>query len=130
MSRDSRIDVPACLCTSLFFFLMIRRPPRSTLFPYTTLFRSAEAGAAGSLRDAAREAAGGHEELNRLVRRDRGQRSVRPAEDDRRGFVQIELKLEPGRLLTQRDGEDEGQRDNADVPSPARKLPHRHQVAS
>src|SRR3712207_8993432 len=31
----------------LFFFLMIRRPPRSTLFPYTTLFRSVEhAGAA------------------------------------------------------------------------------------
>src|SRR5690242_21773894 len=27
-----------CVC---FFFLMIRRPPRSTLFPYTTLFRSA-----------------------------------------------------------------------------------------
>src|SRR3712207_8646290 len=25
---------------SVFFFLMIRRPPRSTLFPYTTLFRS------------------------------------------------------------------------------------------
>src|SRR5256885_10761167 len=28
------------LSCSLFFFLMIRRPPRSTLFPYTTLFRS------------------------------------------------------------------------------------------
>src|SRR3712207_7488448 len=30
------------LCTNrtVFFFLMIRRPPRSTLFPYTTLFRS------------------------------------------------------------------------------------------
>src|SRR5256885_12667666 len=27
----------------LFFFLMIRRPPRSTLFPYTTLFRSFDA---------------------------------------------------------------------------------------
>src|SRR2546427_4693948 len=27
-----------------FFFLMIRRPPRSTLFPYTTLFRSLYAG--------------------------------------------------------------------------------------
>src|SRR2546428_10322401 len=27
---------------SFFFFLMIRRPPRSTLFPYTTLFRSAD----------------------------------------------------------------------------------------
>src|SRR6266542_5260402 len=32
-----------CLTTGVvvsFFFLMIRRPPRSTLFPYTTLFRS------------------------------------------------------------------------------------------
>src|SRR3712207_8257368 len=28
------------LCVYSFFFLMIRRPPRSTLFPYTTLFRS------------------------------------------------------------------------------------------
>src|SRR5260370_10517222 len=28
----------------MFFFLMIRRPPRSTLFPYTTLFRSAAQG--------------------------------------------------------------------------------------
>src|ERR1039458_6503670 len=44
---------PACVCHArpsitpsplilpgFFFFLMIRRPPRSTLFPYTTLFRS------------------------------------------------------------------------------------------
>src|SRR5687767_4461808 len=29
-----------CACSLFFFFLMIRRPPRSTLFPYTTLFRS------------------------------------------------------------------------------------------
>src|SRR2546422_5243728 len=29
-------------CLICFFFLMIRRPPRSTLFPYTTLFRSAD----------------------------------------------------------------------------------------
>src|SRR3712207_6975557 len=28
----------------VFFFLMIRRPPRSTLFPYTTLFRSVKRG--------------------------------------------------------------------------------------
>src|SRR2546429_1555396 len=33
-SRDTQLK--------LFFFLMIRRPPRSTLFPYTTLFRSRE----------------------------------------------------------------------------------------
>src|SRR5256885_11584152 len=31
-----------------FFFLMIRRPPRSTLFPYTTLFRSQILAASGS----------------------------------------------------------------------------------
>src|SRR5256885_11448949 len=30
----------AVTCVLFFFFLMIRRPPRSTLFPYTTLFRS------------------------------------------------------------------------------------------
>src|ERR1051326_9627824 len=33
-----------------FFFLMIRRPPRSTLFPYTTLFRSVEAGGWNGLK--------------------------------------------------------------------------------
>src|SRR2546422_1832901 len=32
------------LLSSSFFFLMIRRPPRSTLFPYTTLFRSGNVG--------------------------------------------------------------------------------------
>src|ERR1051326_7775686 len=32
-----------------FFFLMIRRPPRSTLFPYTTLFRSARGRVRGAL---------------------------------------------------------------------------------
>src|ERR1051326_9269968 len=32
--------VPEVVINFLVFFLMIRRPPRSTLFPYTTLFRS------------------------------------------------------------------------------------------
>src|SRR5262249_60542924 len=36
----SPFSVCSIYCIS-FFFLMIRRPPRSTLFPYTTLFRSA-----------------------------------------------------------------------------------------
>src|ERR1039458_10804022 len=35
MLCDAHVRVAFC-----FFFLMIRRPPRSTLFPYTTLFRS------------------------------------------------------------------------------------------
>src|SRR2546425_12308224 len=34
-----------------FFFLMIRRPPRSTLFPYTTLFRSLRAQGPGTRPD-------------------------------------------------------------------------------
>src|SRR5258706_13663577 len=35
-----RSQFPPARFSNLFFFLMIRRPPRSTLFPYTTLFRS------------------------------------------------------------------------------------------
>src|SRR5690242_21068426 len=35
--------------TDFIFFLMLRRPPRSTLFPYTTLFRSGVGGAQMSL---------------------------------------------------------------------------------
>src|SRR5471030_1893199 len=51
LSRDGGFDLDQCIVKSwriahvvqhfaVFFFLMIRRPPRSTLFPYTTLFRS------------------------------------------------------------------------------------------
>src|SRR5258708_24603616 len=45
LARESRCPGPhrpaaPVRYTHLFFFLMIRRPPRSTLFPYTTLFRS------------------------------------------------------------------------------------------
>src|SRR3989440_389815 len=63
--RASSSPRVSCLCSALaydyrygsffifFFFLMIRRPPRSTLFPYTTLFRSPPAtglaGAAGAV---------------------------------------------------------------------------------
>src|SRR6266852_9667265 len=48
---------PLLLFCFVFFFLMIRRPPRSTLFPYTTLFRSP----AGSLK--ARTCVAGREML-------------------------------------------------------------------
>src|SRR3712207_7543542 len=66
----------------LFFFLMIRRPPRSTLFPYTTLFRSQQVEVAGRprgrvpVRDHAQRHpaehdgvhAGGGERADRLLR--------------------------------------------------------------
>src|SRR5437870_11519970 len=54
---------------SNFFFSLIRRPPRSTLFPYTTLFRSRRAPAAAAARGG-RASARAH----RLHRRLRGAR--------------------------------------------------------
>src|SRR3712207_8446519 len=54
-----------------FFFLMIRRPPRSTLFPYTTLFRSRAAAPPGPTAPRAAGPAGGRlpRRLLRLSRR-------------------------------------------------------------
>src|ERR1039458_7716542 len=43
-----------CIVYFCFFFLMIRRPPRSTLFPYTTLFRSRSWSALATARAAPR----------------------------------------------------------------------------
>ena len=73
-------------CVCCFFFLMIRRPPRSTLFPYTTLFRSEElrerrhgheaaekgregAETAGPLVDQEDQGLGVFEEFDRTVKR-------------------------------------------------------------
>src|SRR2546422_10953874 len=54
-----------------FFFLMIRRPPRSTLFPYTTLFRShAGERAGGDVGD--QQCGGGHGERQRAGERGGG----------------------------------------------------------
>src|ERR1035437_9289084 len=44
----------------IFFFLMIRRPPRSTLFPYTTLFRSGPSLCQPLFRQPALGVDGGH----------------------------------------------------------------------
>src|SRR3712207_9321768 len=56
----------------VFFFLMIRRPPRSTLFPYTTLFRSRDhhhLGAAGPAGPAEQHRDGGRHGLPHRDRR-------------------------------------------------------------
>src|SRR5260370_4807728 len=57
----------------LFFFLMIRRPPRSTLFPYTTLFRSRHRGLPGVQDAFGHDERGGGESLGqgRVARHDR-----------------------------------------------------------
>src|SRR5688572_31573764 len=69
----------------LFFFLMIRRPPRSTLFPYTTLFRSVPEhetagvrarGPSGSIQSPLRRAV----EMRHLVARRQGRSRTRSEE--------------------------------------------------
>src|ERR1044071_4315699 len=50
-----------------FFFLMIRRPPRSTLFPYTTLFRSGGRFATSDLNDLYRRVINRNNRLKHLI---------------------------------------------------------------
>src|SRR5438876_4875146 len=57
----------------LFFFLMIRRPPRSTLFPYTTLFRSGQ----GRAHDQGSHAPGRAQRHDLGRPRDRDRKSTR-----------------------------------------------------
>src|SRR6266702_7056681 len=72
----------------LFFFLMIRRPPRSTLFPYTTLFRSALVGGIDCGHDVARIAG----------RRDRSEEHT--SELQSRGHLVCRLLLEKKKKIT------------------------------
>src|SRR6266699_2848587 len=58
---------PCAIGSFLFFFLMIRQPPRSTLFPYTTLFRSLLVMAVPSLGGTALSISGGEA----IAKRDR-----------------------------------------------------------
>src|SRR2546426_11134460 len=80
-----------------FFFLMIRRPPRSTLFPYTTLFRSPEAEHIALDREAATTeevAALPADDDERHVRRARLADEVARAADD----VRVERDRKSTRL--------------------------------
>src|SRR5215204_7732262 len=77
----------------LFFFLMIRRPPRSTLFPYTTLFRSGRTGQGAPAHHHPRRHPGGGREAD----------SARGEGDP----------LSPRRLLLRRGRRDAGERGRA-----------------
>src|SRR2546422_10306615 len=82
-SSASRLHSHTLLAVfSFFFFLMIRRPPRSTLFPYTTLFRTRGGTGVGcSARRGDGGARGGHRAPARRwadgVRRGRAERESR-----------------------------------------------------
>src|SRR6266536_4813904 len=79
--------VPSFCFLIFFFFLMIRRPPRSTLFPYTTLFRSSEVGRLDlqairplALLDTAQGPVGAHRqiaEVNAMASLDVGEIGIR-----------------------------------------------------
>src|SRR6202021_2960865 len=93
-----------CPCSALplssfVFFLMIRRPPRSTLFPYTTLFRSA--GAAEIRRGALRGIPGGARRAG-----GRGRSEEHTSELQSRQYLVCRLlleKTEPARARAYRD---------------------------
>src|SRR5688572_32461204 len=74
-----------------FFFLMIRRPPRSTLFPYTTLFRSHVRVARGAARQVHRAC------VDRLPGSERragdGRRARRPRSEEHTSELQSQSNL-------------------------------------
>src|SRR2546430_6094268 len=77
-----------------FFFLMIRRPPRSTLFPYTTLFRSRPR----RREEVLRRVLSIHSALDRCAALD--DRLLAPAERLARGDAELlHDHVETGRLL-------------------------------
>src|SRR5438093_12870557 len=89
---------------SSFFFLMIPPPPISTLFPYTTLFRSVrlvvavedahQSRLAGAvLADDAMDRARSHHERDVPVRVDRAEALVDPPQLDRRGRVRVYVSV-------------------------------------
>src|SRR6266542_5078489 len=93
----------AIYCHIFFFFLMIRRPPRSTLFPYTTLFRSRRAAASTDGRPALRR--GRVEAGGRAPRRDS---RTRPQPRPRgRGARSPRSPASEGSLLQDLLGDDE-----------------------
>src|SRR3712207_1232432 len=96
---------------------MIRRPPRSTLFPYTTLFRSARANVLGDRLDQAAVLVGALAELVRRDRLEEADRELRRQVEERaeRRVDQAGDALEEGELgedghrllrADQRDGDD------------------------
>src|SRR2546427_1971884 len=89
---------------------MIRRPPRSTLFPYTTLFRSLESELGGQLK-AAKAAV----EKTETARREEGQRSKR-LEEELAG-VQKQRDEFNGKLTTVQQAAEESKRRSTELES-------------
>src|SRR5258705_8228452 len=80
------VNIQVCV----FFFLMIRRPPRSTLFPYTTLFRSDRRRQRARVRDPQRRhrVVLGQEQLRAARQRRHPRRVVAPRSEEHTSELQ------------------------------------------
>src|SRR3989441_9722298 len=112
---------------------MIRRPPRSTLFPYTTLFRSdvtrrrgVEHAVEAAEEDAERapRGAGGLEEHGGERGRQRERAERREQHRDRDGEGELLVHL-PGEAAEERDGDEHGGEDERDPDDRRRHFFHR-----
>src|SRR3712207_8444173 len=83
--------LPTCEVT---FCLMIRRPPRSTLFPDTTLFRSSRASQMSGIASALTSNSPGHEHDSRQDLRDRSRSEEHTSELQSRQYLVCRLLLE------------------------------------
>src|SRR2546427_401622 len=99
---------PVSLC---FFFLMIRRPPRSTLFPYTTLFRSRarQVQASGAGRRLGTDPAIGVPRDLRRVLRPRGEDRRRRRSEEHTSELQSQSNLVCRLLLEKKNSRDRGE---------------------
>src|SRR5256885_12936930 len=77
---------PRHVLSCLFFFLMIRRPPRSTLFPYTTLFRSKQV----------RELKGERDKLNATITTKITEIKAAQPKQEEKKVVPKEQRVNPG----------------------------------
>src|SRR2546422_11708080 len=76
-----------------FFFLMIRRPPRSTLFPYTTLFRSLMTKGIALPPERATVRAGDHADARRRELQHLGERPMHIRSEEHTSELQSRLHL-------------------------------------
>src|SRR3712207_7333518 len=78
----------------MFFFLMIRRPPRSTLFPYTTLFRSAGSCSRRTPQPAPMGSTSGEDPAGASASRDQRRSEEHTSELQSRQYLVCRLLLE------------------------------------
>src|SRR2546421_9452342 len=102
---------------------MIRRPPRSTLFPYTTLFRSHAAGVPGQEGDSGVESPAGPGGTPRPAGRDRGRAGAQGRSEEHTSELQSRSDLVCRLLLEKKTNEESTSMASREVSSAASYFP-------